>query len=252
MNITQPANAAFMVGLVVQCAIRHHFVQRTKSETIAVRQFDRTERILLGIMFPPVLLLPLLYLFTPLLSVADYHVAWFIRLAGAVVMVASLWLFWRSHADLGKNWSVSLELRENHQLISNGVYRWVRHPMYASIWLWGLAQGMMLENWFVGWSVMPAFALMYFIRVPREERLMYDQFREDYLEYASSTGRIFPRLTILAEAVNAPELSPTFGITTKSDHIPLAIIYRRISQRLPKNAQHCVSMISSARRSWVA
>ena len=195
MNILQPPNALFLVGLVVQCAIRHHFVQRTKSEQKTVRQFDRIEKILLAAMFPPILLLPLVYGFTPLLSFADYQLPSPIRWIGAVVMVASLWLFWRSHIDLGQNWSVSLELRENHQLVSHGVYRWIRHPMYASIWLWGLAQGMMLANWFAGWSVMPVFATMYVIRMPREERLMCEEFGDDYREYARRTGRIFPRLT---------------------------------------------------------
>ena len=66
--------------------------------------------------------------------------------------------------------------------------------MYTSIWLWGLAQGMMLANWFAGWAVLPAFAAMYFIRTPREERLMRDEFGDRYGEYAQRTGRIFPRL----------------------------------------------------------
>lgn len=195
MSIVQFPNAVFLVGLVVQCAIRHRFVQQTKSEKKLVRRFDRTEKILLAAMFPPVLLLPLIYGFTPLLSFADYHLPSSLRWVGAIVMVVSLWLFWRSHVDLGQNWSVSLELRENHELVSHGVYRWIRHPMYASIWLWGLAQGMMLANWFAGWSVIPAFALMYFIRMPREERLMCEEFGDGYREYARRTGRVFPRLT---------------------------------------------------------
>ena len=153
MNILQPPNAVFFIGLVVQFVIRHHFIQRTKSEKKTVRQVDRIEKVLLAAVLPTALLLPPLYCFTPLLSFADYDLASSIRWAGAVIMVASLWLFWRSHVDLGQNWSVSLELRENHQLVSHGVYRWVRHPMYASIWLWGLAQGMMLANWFAGWAV---------------------------------------------------------------------------------------------------
>lgn len=205
MNVLQPPNAVFLVGLVFQCAIRHHFVQQTKSEKKTVRQFDGMEKILLAAMFPPVLLLPLSYFFTPLLSFGDYHLTPSLRWAGAAVMVASLWLFWRSHVDLGQNWSVSLELRENHQLVSHGVYRWVRHPMYTSIWLWGLAQGMMLANWFAGWSVMPAFAAMYFVRMPREERLMYEEFGDSYREYARRTGRLFPRLVRVAEPTDAAE-----------------------------------------------
>ena len=119
-----------------------------------------------------VLLLPLLYLLTPLFSFADYHLPIIARWAGSPILLLSLWLFWRSHVDLGQNWSVSIEAREGHELVSHGVYRSIRHPMYASIWLWSIAQGMMLGNWLAGWATLPAFAAMYFIRLPLEEGLM--------------------------------------------------------------------------------
>lgn len=205
MNILQPANALFFIGLVVQIVIRHHFIQRTKAEKKSVQRIDRTEKILLAAVLPAALLFPPLYCFTPLLSFADYGLPGGIRWTGAVVMVVSLWLFWRSHVDLGQNWSVSLELRQNHQLVSHGVYRSVRHPMYASIWLWGLAQGMMLANWFAGWAVIPAFAAMYLMRTPREEQLMCEAFGDEYREYARRTGRIFPRCSRAAEPSVAKE-----------------------------------------------
>ena len=206
MNILQPANVVFFVGLVVYFSIRHHFIQQTKSEKKSVRRVDTVEKILLAAVSVAVLMLPLLYLFTPLLSFADYELGRFIRWAGTAVMVVSLWLFWRSHVDLGKNWSVSLELREGHQLISHGVYRRMRHPMYASIWLWGLAQGMMLANWLAGWSALPAFAAMYFIRLPREERLMCEKFGDRYRDYARRTGRLFPRFISAAEPTHVEGL----------------------------------------------
>lgn len=218
MNLLQPPNAVFFVGLVVQFMIRHHFIQRTKSEKKAVRQVDGIEKILLAAVLPTALLLPPLYCFTPLLSFADYELASSIRWAGAVIMVASLWLFLRSHADLGQNWSVSLELRQDHQLVSHGVYRLIRHPMYASIWLWGLAQGMMLANWFAGWAVIPAFAAMYFIRTPREERLMCEEFGDGYREYTRRTGRLFPRLKKAAAPAHAPE--PAAGPVSNGESSP--------------------------------
>lgn len=195
MNILEPPNAFFFAGLVLYFWIRGQFVRQTKSAKTAVSQFDTVEKVLLAAMFPPVLLLPLLYLFTPWLSFADYELSWFVRWSGAAVMAASLWLFWRSHVDLGRNWSVSLEVRENHELITTGVFRRVRHPMYASIWLWGIAQGMLLANWLAGWSVIPVFAAMYFIRIPREERLMVETFGDEYRRYSNQTGRLLPRLT---------------------------------------------------------
>jgi protein-S-isoprenylcysteine O-methyltransferase Ste14 len=193
MNLLNPWNAVFFAGFIVYFGIRHIYIQRTKTEPKVVRHLDRTEKLLLAAMVPPILLLPNLYLFTPWLSFADYQIPVGLKCVGVVSLVASLWLFWRSHADLGQNWSVSLEIRENHQLVTHGVYQKVRHPMYSSIWLWGIAQGLLLENWLAGWLVIPAFAAMYFLRTPREERMMRETFGEDYEQYMRQTGRLFPR-----------------------------------------------------------
>ena len=194
MNLfSNPSHIVFFVGFVLFARIRHVFIGRTKHEKKAVRQIDRLETMLLIGVFLATLLLPVLYLFTPLLKFADYQLPAPVPWMGAAIMVASLWLFWRSHSDLGQNWSVSLELRENHELITGGVYRLIRHPMYSSIWLWALAQGMLLQNWFAGWSVVPAFAAMYFLRTPREERLMCEKFGDQYRAYMRQTGRLFPR-----------------------------------------------------------
>jgi protein-S-isoprenylcysteine O-methyltransferase Ste14 len=208
MNFLQPWNAVFLVGLVVFFWIRAVFVKRTKSEKKSVRRMDGLEKALLFAMFPPTLLLPLLYLFTPLLAFADYRLPAFAPWCGTATMLASLWLFYRSHADLGQNWSVSLELREGHQLVSHGVYQFVRHPMYASIWLWAIAQGLLLQNWFAGWSVVPAFAAMYFLRTPREEQLMCELFGEEYREYMRRTGRLFPRIWTKNSAEQLPAPVP--------------------------------------------
>lgn len=197
MNLLQPANVVFLIGFIVYFRIRHVFINRTKDTKKAVSRFGGLEKALLAAMAPGTLLLPILYLFTPLLSFADYELAPAVQFVGGVLMVASLWLFYRSHADLGQNWSVSLELMEGHQLVTGGVYHAIRHPMYASIWLWAIAQGLLLENWLAGWSVLPAFAAMYFLRIPREEKLMTEKFGDTYRDYMLRTGRLLPRLTSL-------------------------------------------------------
>jgi protein-S-isoprenylcysteine O-methyltransferase Ste14 len=114
---------------------------------------------------------------------------------GAILMTLAIWLFWRSHADLGRNWSPSLQLREGHELVTEGVYRHIRHPMYASEWLWSIAQALMLQNWVAGWAGLALFTPLYVLRVPREEQMMLDQFGEEYRAYMNRTGRIVPQLT---------------------------------------------------------
>ena len=194
--LDHPWNIVFLVGFVVYLGTRHVFERRTRGEEKVVRRIDGLEKallatVILGTVFPP-----LLYVFSPWLSFADYRLPVPVLWSGAVVMVAALWLFWRSHSDLGQNWSISLELRRDHQIIKHGVYRSIRHPMYASIWLWSIAQAMLLENWFAGWSGLATFGPLYFVRMPREERLMCEFFADEYREYMGQTGRLFPRLGV--------------------------------------------------------
>jgi protein-S-isoprenylcysteine O-methyltransferase Ste14 len=108
-------------------------------------------------------------------------------------MLLALWIFWRSHHDLGLNWSISLEMREGHSLITQGVYRRIRHPMYTAIWLWSIAQGLMLENWLAGWGAPATFLPLYLLRTPREEQMMAEAFGDEYREYTARTGRLLPR-----------------------------------------------------------
>jgi protein-S-isoprenylcysteine O-methyltransferase Ste14 len=186
----RPWNVVFLLGFIVYVAIRGVYAQRTKSNERVLRRPDRG---LIFLVFVGALLLPVVYLFTPWLAFADYRLPALAPWCGAALMAASLWLFWRSHVDLGQNWSITLEMRKGHQIVTHGVYRRIRHPMYASIWLFGLAQGLLLENWLAGWSALVTFAIMYFVRTPREERMMCDVFGEDYREYMRRTGRLLPR-----------------------------------------------------------
>ncbi len=193
MHLLEPWNLVFFAGFVVYTMIRAIYASRTKNESKIENRADAGERALLAVVFLGSLVLPLLYLFTPLLDFATVQLPWFVPCCGLALLCAALWLFWRSHADLGLNWSITLEVRKGHELVTSGVYRSIRHPMYASIALFGLSQGMLLANWLAGWSAAVTFLPLYLRRVSIEERMMLDTFGETYQEYAAKTGRIWPR-----------------------------------------------------------
>ena len=123
----------YLVGFVIYVAIRGVFGGRTKGNQKAVSRADAIDRALVGLVFIGNIVLPGLYLFTPWLEFADYRQPMIVPWGGAAVMVVALWLFWRAHVDLGLNWSITLEMRKDHELITRGVYQRIRHPMYAAI-----------------------------------------------------------------------------------------------------------------------
>lgn len=112
--------------------------------------------------------------------------------AGMLVFGAALWLFHRAHRDLGRNFSVSLEVRCDHTLVASGVYRHVRHPMYLAFWLWAIAQAALLPNWFAGLAGLVGFGLLYFGRIVPEEQLMLETFGDEYRTYMKRTPRLIP------------------------------------------------------------
>lgn len=160
MSTTQVFNAIFLTGFITYIVIRGVFEERTKAVVRRTQRIDRPEHFVMFIVFLGSLVMPAIYLFTPWLGFADYELPAIVSVVGTVVMVAALWLFWRAHADLGPNWSRTLELREGHQLVTVGIYRSVRHPMYSAIWLFGIGQGLLVRNWLAGWSAVACFGVI--------------------------------------------------------------------------------------------
>jgi protein-S-isoprenylcysteine O-methyltransferase Ste14 len=187
-------NLVFLIGMIVYVSIRGVFGGRTKRNEKVVSRVDTRDRALVAVVFLGSIILPALYLFTPWLRFADYRLPAFIPWYGAVVMVIALWLFWRAHVDLGLNWSITLEMRKDHELIVHGLYRRIRHPMYAAIFLFAVAQALLLQNWLAGWAGFVTFAILYLVRTPREEKMMCEVFGESYRDYMQRTGRLWPRL----------------------------------------------------------
>lgn len=179
---------------IATSVIRSPHEARNKQNTIARQDRQGIERVLLiGVMLGGSVI-PLVHLLTGVFSFADYDLPWWATALSLLLVIPGLWLFHRSHTDLGRNWSVTTELRDDHTLVASGVYERIRHPMYSAIWLIFLAYPLMIHNWIAGFAVIVAFGAMYVIRVPYEEAMMVDRFGDEYRTYAEETGRLVPPL----------------------------------------------------------
>lgn len=117
-----------------------------------------------------------------------------IRWLGAGLIFAGDLLFIWSHKALGSNLSPILEIRKGHTLVTDGPYRFIRHPMYAAIFLIGIGVSLLSANWIVALSYMMPTASLYLVRVSDEEEMMIGQFGDEYRQFMTRTGRLIPKL----------------------------------------------------------
>ena len=172
-------------------AIRAPHARRSRSVRVVESRRGAVESGLLALALAA-FALPFAWILTPWLAVADYPLHPLVFGLGIEFVVVGLWLFHRSHRDLGSFWSPTLEIRENHRLVTEGVYRKVRHPMYTSLLFFSVGQALVLPNAVAGPAYLVAMALMIALRLGREERMMIDRFGADYEEYRSRTKRLMP------------------------------------------------------------
>ena len=76
-----------------------------------------------------------------------------VQLAGAALLLTCTLLFVATHMSMGENWSPQPEVKVQHQLVTRGVFRWARHPMYA-VFLWASIGTLLATlNWLIAWCV---------------------------------------------------------------------------------------------------
>lgn len=137
---------------------------------------------------------PAVWIFTDFLDAFDYTPNVILVAIGTALLVASLYLFRVTHKALGRMWSHSLDLREDHKLVTSGIYENVRHPMYSAFWVWALGAAFLLPNFVAGFAGLIGFGTLYFLRVGQEEAMMRAEFGQEYDDYAARTKRIIPRV----------------------------------------------------------
>jgi protein-S-isoprenylcysteine O-methyltransferase Ste14 len=186
------AEIIWVLGIVAWYVIRFPYERKAKRTAVRKSLRDLRERIILLIGFVGLLFAPAVYIATGFPAAAERPFSSVLAVLGVLCLAAACWVFLRSHAELGRNWSISLEMRSNHRLVQTGVYRFVRHPMYSSSFLLGLAQFLLLPNWVGGGAGLVGAFILYIFRFRREETMMIENFGDEYRVYMRQTKRLVP------------------------------------------------------------
>lgn len=185
--------AIFFLAIVIETVTRAPLNKQRKLEKMSERRVTGQEKVLLLLLWIGMLLVPIVYASSDWLDFADYTLPVWAGWLGVLLIAGAVFVFWRAHADLGLNWSPTLEIREKHELITRGIYSIIRHPMYASQWLWVIAQPLLLQNWVAGFLNLLIFIPFYLLRTRAEEQMMLETFGNQYSVYMQNVGSVLPK-----------------------------------------------------------
>lgn len=111
---------------------------------------------------------------------------------GVVMIVAGISFRAWAVQSLGKYFTATVQISEDHQLVRTGPYRIVRHPSYTGAFLAIIAGGVILES-LVGFILScTAMIIAYYVRIGIEEKELISRFGDDYLAFKRDTKMIIP------------------------------------------------------------
>lgn len=116
-----------------------------------------------------------------------------LMVSGALLVITGCAVNVKGRLDLGKNWGNQIKIYGDHTFITGGMYRFVRHPLYASlVWMF-LGASLIYQNWLALLAALFVFIPFMRYRARQEEELLTKEFGA-YSDYKKKVGMFFPKL----------------------------------------------------------
>ncbi len=116
-----------------------------------------------------------------------------LRLCLIVTIFGLLFAVW-ARLILGSNWSGTVTIKTNHQLVRRGPYRWIRHPIYTGM-LAALLATAVIQGLLSGMIGFAFVLLALYRKARREESFLSQEFGDGFMEHRQHTGMFLPRFT---------------------------------------------------------
>lgn len=110
---------------------------------------------------------------------------------GVALVVAGLVLSICARAILGRNWSGTVTVKHDHELVRSGPYRYVRHPIYSGLMVAIVGSAIARDEWRGVLAIAIAFAALW-RKLRLEERWLGDTFGEEYAAYRAEVSALIP------------------------------------------------------------
>jgi len=113
---------------------------------------------------------------------------------GLVAILTNAWSHRTLSKKLGEDFDPALRLLKVPVLVTEGPYARIRHPIYTTFLLMQISVLLLTSNWFIGFCGIAIIVSVIAIRVPEEEKMLIEQFGDDYRSYIKHTGSLLPKL----------------------------------------------------------
>lgn len=186
--------AALLLGFMAHRGYSTRKMAQPAAETVRERPPDGTQRAGALLAAGALISSGVYIVFPAWLAWAALPLPDWLRWGGVALALAGFGLLQWAHVALGRNWSDTPRLLREQALVTDGPYRWARHPIYTAFLMILGAPLLISANWLVGGLWLAATGLDIAGRVRFEETLLEEQFGAAYHAYAARTGRLAPRL----------------------------------------------------------
>lgn len=115
------------------------------------------------------------------------------QLTGIILACLSIPMGFSVFTNLGKNITDTVETRKDHQLVTTGIYQYIRHPLYTTGLLFFIGLGLLSSNWLLLF-LSSIVAMTLYVRTFTEEQKLLEEFGDRYRQYIAVTGKFFPKL----------------------------------------------------------
>ena len=114
-----------------------------------------------------------------------------LRWSGLALVVAGFLLITWTTVELGRQYSVYITLQQDHQLITSGPYRYIRHPRYLGVMVVALGLALLFRSW-IALAALPFLLALLIFRLTDEEKLLREEFGGQWEAYVQRSWRLVP------------------------------------------------------------
>ncbi|MGY5861906.1 MAG: isoprenylcysteine carboxylmethyltransferase family protein [Candidatus Thorarchaeota archaeon] len=192
---------AFLISYILLIVIRGFYTKKTPfARKSRKERFEDIKReglpsavVFLGMFWIQMIVALFYVLDMQLISWSYFLLPLEIRVLGVFLGIVSILCVLWVHRTLASSFSATLEVYEDHQLVTAGPYARVRHPLYSAHTLFNAGMILVSVNWIFFLFLVIGMPFTYW-RLLEEEKMLIEQFGDEYRKYIRQTGRLFPKL----------------------------------------------------------